>query len=156
MGIFGGRSRSQRRLAETGTRVPAVLSDVKRTFFSGSNGSQRNAPRSSKQLWIAHLPEGGTLEFEVKSRWSPEVGTYLEASINDERTEAVLILDQDEYSIWDDKDRIRADFGASEEAARKLSSAGLPPSEARESMESWRAEREDRSPPPSLKDLKRG
>ena len=155
MGIFGGRSRGQRKLAETGTRVPAVLSDVKRGF-GGGNSSQRNAPRSSKQLWIAHLPEGGTLEFEVKSRWSPQLGIYLEAAVNDERTEAVLVLDQDDYNIWDDKDRIKADFGASEEAARELSSAALPPSEARASMDAWRAERDDRKPPPSLKDLKGG
>jgi hypothetical protein len=155
MGIFGGRSKRQRQLAETGTRVPAVLSDAKRAFLSGSNSSQRNPARDTKQLWVAHLPEGGTLEFEVKTRWSPQVGTYLEAAVNDERTEAVLVLDQDDYNIWDDKDRISADFGASEEAARQLLSAGLPPSEARASMEAWRAERDDRKPPPSLKDLKR-
>ena len=75
--------------------------------------------------------------------------------MNEERTEAVLILDQDDYNVYDDKQQIRADFGASEEAAQKLRVAGRPPSEAHASMEAWRAERDGRKSPPSLKDLKR-
>jgi hypothetical protein len=151
MGLFGGRSREQRRLAETGTRVPAELVGVERTsfLFKGTNNSQRNATRSSKQRWVAQLPEGGSLEFEVRSRWSPPVGTCVEAAVSGDRTEAVLVLDQDDYSIWDDQDRIQRDFGASKLAAHQLRNAARAPGEP-----PLPPPPPPPPPPPSLRDLK--
>lgn len=130
MGFFGGRTRRQRKIVESGTRVPARLVDVKRAFFGGSGSSQRNAPRGSKQTWVAELPEGGTLEFRVKSRWSPQVGAVLEAAVDAERTQGVLVLDQDDYNVFDDKVRIKEDFGASKLAAWRLRNVGTSSSEA--------------------------
>ena len=153
MGLFGGRSKDERRLAETGTRVPAELVDADRAFFSGGNSSQRNSPRSSKQRWVAHLPEGGTLEFGVRSRWCPTIGIVVEAAVNEDRTEAVLILDQDDYNVYDDQERIKRDFRASELAAEQLR-AGRSPEEARAVVEARQAAREAAAPP-SLRDLKR-
>ena len=59
----------------------------------GSSHANTQSDRVYTMHWEAQTPEGGTIPFEIRAKWCPPEGIFLEAACDETRENAVLILD---------------------------------------------------------------
>jgi hypothetical protein len=130
MGLFDrGKSKREKELRGTGTRVPAQLVEIKGSKFDrvGADGGYHGTDMT--MTWEAQTPDGKKIRFEDKARWAPEEGIWLEAACDEAGENAALILDLSSMNpIDDDQDEIRRQLRVSREIAEKLRDGKAAPS----------------------------
>jgi hypothetical protein len=152
MGLFNrGKDKRDEGLRESGTRVPALLVKRKESAWESSGGgvTTGNEYKGNKTtMWFeAHTPEGKVIKFKEEALWGPSEGQWLEAACDDERENAVLIMDLSSMNwINDDQEEIRRQLQVSARKAQalrdgtaapsdgELGAAGGPPAEAPKSL----------------------
>ncbi len=94
MGFLGFGGGGDDELRKNGTRVPAALSSIDTPW-----GNDDASHRTYTMHWVAHSPEGGTIEFDVRAKWCPPEGIYLEAACDEARENATLRRTMQKYGL---------------------------------------------------------